>query len=236
MVRFLNLPPEVRRIVYRQLLVIDHNSNNWDWVLEAIGALNKRHALTRVSSQIRKEAQELFYTSIQWHIWVHYNNRHHVFIEDKVLQILQTLGDWDQLGHIRNVKITFVIKDPHHLRHITLEQVAALTLHSPRNFATLKLFQMFVGLQHLEMSWLDSARTLPWERKATSLLRTLREIRSLRTCRINYVSTRGQADGERRFINRAEFVDCLKEAIGITNVALNPVTLQASIYEGGYLA
>ena len=211
-------------MIYRQLLVMDHNSENWAWEFDRIGALNKRHQVTRVSSQLRKEAQQVFYTSIPWQIRVQYHRKGYVNIDDKVLRILWSLQDWDQLRNIWNVRLTFTIQVPQKSRGRThSDQVSAEK--SPSICSMAKFCHLFAQLQHVEIAWLDSARTITWAQKARDLLQPLRHINSLRTCKINHVTTDGQADEIRGFVHRTDFAERVKEAAAISNVDLNPVII-----------
>ena len=215
---FLVLPLEIRRMVYQQLLVMDHKSGDWGWQFHRIGALNKRHSLTWVSSQIRQEAQQVFYTSVYWHIRVLYHGKRQIRLDQKVLQILWKLEDWNQLRYICKIRLTFAISpDPRNYpsRGVT------------RSCSMHKLVQMFAAIKYLEFSWLDYWQRFPWTRKERTLLQPLSALSSLQTCRINYVNTRGQ------FTNRNDFLERVKGAVVLADVGLNPVSLTEAQREMG---
>ena len=224
---FLVLPPEIRRMVYWQLLVMDHKSGDWGWQFDRIGALSKRHSLTWVSSQIRQEAQQVFYTSIPWHIRVLYYGRRRIHLDQKVLQILRKLEDWNQLRYIYKIRLTFAISPD--LRHYSSRATTkSCFMH--------KLVQMLAAVKYLEFSWLDYSRRRPWPRKERTLLQPLSALSSLQTCRINYVNTRGQLDENSRFINRNDFLERVKGTVVLADVGLNPISLTEAQCERGFVS
>lgn len=228
MVHFLDLPLEVRRMVYRQLLVIDHNSNNWGWELDRIGALNKRHKITWVSSQIRKEAQQVFYTSITWQTRLLYSGKGHVRIGEKVLRLLFSLEGWNQTCNIQNVRLSFDIDCPPFRGHNHPD--SDRRQKRPRRILMTELLAFLPQLRHVEMSWVDSARTIPWAQKERDLLQPFRGIRTLRSCLINLVGTAGQDDGIRGFTKSSDFAERVKQATAIPNVHLDSHAIQCRYF------
>ena len=221
---FLDLPLEIRRMVYWQLLVMDHKSGDWGWQFDRIGALNKRHSLTWVSSQIRQEAQQVFYTSIPWHMRLLYHGKRQIHLEQKVLQILWKLEDWNQLRYICNIRLTFAIS-PDLRDYPSRGMTRSCSMH--------KLVQMFAAVKYLELSWLDYCRSIPWIKKERTLLQPLSALSSLQTCRIDYVNTRGQLDENSRFINRNDFLERVKGTVVLADVGLNPISLTETQREMG---
>lgn len=228
MVHFLDLPLEVRRMVYRQLLVIDHNSNNWGWELDRIGALNKRHKITWVSSQIRKEAQHVFYTSITWQTRLLYSGKGYVKIGEKVLRLLFSLVGWNQICNIQNVRLSFNLDCP------PFRGQNFLDLHRRqkrfKRILMTDLLGFLTQLRHVEMSWVDYAPTIPWAQKERDLLQPFRSIKMLRSCLINLVGTAGQNDGIRGFSKPSDFADRVKESTGIPEVRLDPHVTECRYY------
>lgn len=202
-------------MVYRQLLVIDHNSNNWEWEFDRIGALNKRHKVTWVSSQIRKEAQHVFYTSITWQTRLLYSGKGRVRIGGKVLRLLFSLVRWNQICNIRNIRLNFALDCPPFLDLDRRRKMFKPILMT-------KLLGFLTQIRHVEMSWVDSARTIPWAQKERDLLQPFRSIKMLRSCLIKNVGTTGQDDGIGGFSKPSDFADRVKESTGIPDVRLDP--------------
>lgn len=207
-------------MVYWNLLAIDHNSNNWGWELDRIGALNKRHKITWVNSQIRKEAQQVFYTSITWQTRLLYSGKGYVKIREKVLRLLLSLVGWNQTCNIQNVRLSFDL-DCFPFRgqnHLVLDRRQKRFKH----ILMTDLLGFLAQLRHVEISWVDSARTIPWAQKERELLQPFRRIKMLRSCLINLVGTAGQSDGIRGFWKPSDFADRVTEATGIPDVRLDP--------------
>jgi len=207
-------------MVYRQLLVIDHNSNNWGWELDRLGALNKRHKITWVSSQIRKEAQQVFYTSITWQTRLLYSGKGHVGIADKVWRLLLSLEGWSQVCNLRNFRFRFDIdcypfRSQNHLDPNCWERRL-------KRLPMTRFLRFLPQLRHVEVSWVDSALTIPWAQKQHDLLQPFRDVRTIRSCLINLVGTAGQDDGIRGFWKPSDFAERIKEATAIPDVRLDP--------------
>ena len=230
MVTLIQLPLEIRRMIYRQLLAIDHNSDHWGWDLERIGALNRRHQITRVNSQIRNESQKYFYASVPWIIRLGYSHPGAIWIKGKLVEILVRLQRWGQLNDIRHVAFHFDISASGQVETRLLKRLYLgrkrkdknYKHHGLRPYVFGHLCKMFAGVLHVDITWIDSARTIPWSQNQLDLFEPLAEFRRLKTCKIYHVSTDGQCDGKRGFLRREDLVDRIRE-VGIKGtVAVNP--------------
>lgn len=109
MFNLLRLPSEVRKLVYWQLLAIDPDIASWDWSLHRIGAFVQRCQITRVNSQIRKEAQHVLFTAMTWCMRVHYDGQYVVLIKPGLAHTLRILNERGLLCYIRRISLTFDI-------------------------------------------------------------------------------------------------------------------------------
>lgn len=80
------------------------------------------------------------------------------------------------------------------------------------------LLNQLLRLQHVEISWLDTAHEISWEKKQRHLLLPLKGVGSLRTCKIRYVEIRDKTEGLKGFASREDFLGKVKAAIFLPHV------------------
>ena len=158
-------------MVYRAILIVDHNSEQWEWNLASLGAFNKRHGIIRVNSQIRLETQQFFYESIPWQIRIDCFPREDWMIRErlKTCRILETLNGWTSLMYFRELSLLFVIDragigGPHALSN-TSEYLNTICGY-------------FSKVQRLNITWCDHYRRLCWDEKKSALLKPLANFQS----------------------------------------------------------
>ncbi|CAF9910095.1 MAG: hypothetical protein HETSPECPRED_009606 [Heterodermia speciosa] len=211
----LSLPPEIRRMVYRAILVADHNSEHWEWNLASLDAFNRRHGIIRVNSQLRQETQIYFYGSIPWQIridcfpresWMRPERR-------KTLRILKTLSGWTSRMYIRELSLLFVI-----------DQLVGS--ESEELSETLEFVDTVCGyfstVQRLNIAWCDHFMRLGWDEKESTLLKPLANFQA--GCSIAILEGHYQNSQK----TREEFANCVDDIINgpgkaFSSLCSNPV-------------
>ena len=195
---FLSLPLEIRRMIYRAILVVDHNSEQWGWNLASLGAFNRRHGIIRVNSQIRHEAQQFFYESVPWEIRIDCFPRENWMLQErrKTFRILETIEQWTSRMCFRELSLLFVIDekegeiwDPKILSE-TSEYVDTVCGY-------------ISTAQRLNITWCDHYRQLGWDEKKSALLHPLAVFES--GCSITVQEGHYQNSQQ----TREEFADCV---------------------------
>ena len=168
---FLSLPLEIRRMVYRAILVVDHNSEQWGWNLAGLGAFNKRHGIIRANSQIRRETQQFFYESIPWQVRIDCYPRENWMLRErrKTLRILETLNKWTSRIYFRELSLLFVIDVPGTWGLNELTETSDYLGTVCVYFSTAK---------RLNITWCDHNLRLGWDEKKSALLKPLANFQS----------------------------------------------------------
>lgn len=170
---FLRLPLEIRQLVYWELLALDHNSLNWAWDLESIGAFNRRHGIIRVNAQIRQETQRFFYENIPWQIQIYCFPPEHWIPSESctIFRILETLYGREQLVYFRELTLLLVIPNWHFIdRPSALSRVSSYIN---------TICGYFPRVQRLNISWCDHNWRIDWNEKTTTLLEPLVNMQSI---------------------------------------------------------
>ena len=162
---FLGLPLEVRNMIYRELLVIDHNSKHWEWSFASLGAFNQRHGIIRVNAQLRLEAQKYLYGSIPWLFRVEYPvpdpwEIRELRMISKILQMFTAV----EVSYIRELTFVFVMDD--------VPKTESLATDYSRNYIGL-VCKHLSAVQRLNISWYDHNINIDWDEKQASLLEPL---------------------------------------------------------------
>ena len=152
-------------MVYRAILIVDHNSEHWGWNLAGLGAFNRRHGIIRANSQIRQETQQFFYESIPWQVRIDCFPRENWMLRErrKTLRILETLNKWTSRMYFRELSLLFVI-DPGTLGPNVLTETSDY-------LGTVCVY--FSTAQRLNITWCDHYLSLGWDEKKCALLKPL---------------------------------------------------------------
>ena len=183
-------------MIYMELLAIDHLSEHrWDWAwnLASLGALNRRHGIIRVNSQIRCEAQRCFYGSIPWVLRIKCRAKDPWELrERKVIVRILTMLTAAQLSYIRELRLVYSIGD--------------LPANSSRIFLWL-VCRHLPAVQRLNITWFDRSRYTTWHDKKTSFLNPLAALRN-----VSSVSTR-EGDYQNGPKNDEEFAKLINDIL-----------------------
>ena len=153
-------------MVYRAILIVDHNSEQWEWNLASLGAFNKRHGIIRVNSQIRQETQQLFYESIPWQVRIDCFPQEGWMLRErrKTSRILKTLNEWTSGMYFRELSLLFVICVP--------ETWGPKALFDTSEYLN-TVCGYFSTAQRLNITWCDHHELLAWDEKKSALLKPL---------------------------------------------------------------
>ena len=163
---FLGLPLEIRNMIYRQLLAIDHNSGNWEWSIASLGRFNQRHGIIRVNSQIRCEAQRCLYGSIPWVLRIHCHDKDHWELEERkvIAKILSKLTA-AQSSYIRELSLVYIIGDDIPARY-SRNYILFVCKHLP-------------AVQRLNIRWYDHNISTTWDVIEIEFLEPLAALRNV---------------------------------------------------------
>ena len=185
-------------MVYRAILVMDHNSEQWEWNLASLDAFNRRHGIIRVNSQIRQETQRFFYETIPWQIRIDCLPQENWMLQErrKTFRILKSLDAWTSRIYILQLSLLFVIDKP---------GIGGPKVLSETSDYLNTVCGYFSTARRLNITWCDHNKRLDWDQKESALLTPLANFQN--GCSISIQEGHYQNSQK----TREGFVDCVED-------------------------
>ena len=177
---FLGLPPEIRRMIYKQLLVSDFRSGDRQWSLSNLHDFNKRHPVTRVSSLVRRESQELFYQTLTWTARVGSGIQDCWKLQEQtqIHRILRRLTP-TQASNIHGLKLIFVVENFQPMDSSDFNLVA--TFGSPQDYVRFMSGRL-PSIQRLSITWHNHCSE--WNPNMAALLESAAALRHIKSIQV----------------------------------------------------